>query len=360
MRLRLLTTCLLLLGAGRVAPPAQAGPATNMLTRGFAPVFVATDEALRASKLSATEMNVEIKKLCGSLHERFRSYNWASNPCGDVNWHAPIRSRKGNPLLYAEFGKGEEVTLILSGVHPDELTPIPLIFQFAQYLSVHTELYSDRDVKIILAPLVNPDGFINQTIPTRTNASGVDLNRNFYTVDWYVRAKNFWREWRKSQLTHFPGHFPNSELETLFQIMLIERFNPDKILSVHAPLGFLDYDGPGEGVQRRLTEMERRAKRLAQEISEKSNNYKIVDYSFYPGSLGNFAGNERKIPTITLELASTSPAKADEYWKSFLPGLIQSIQYPFQRERLSKGPGGLFYLGEFFDDQGSVPAKKRI
>ena len=140
--------------------------------------------------------------------------------------------------------------------------------------------------------------------------------------------------------------------------MLVERFNPDKILSVHAPLGFLDYDGPGEGVQRRLTDMERRAKRLAKEISEKSNNYKIVDYSFYPGSLGNFAGNERKIPTITLELESTSPEKNSQYWRNFLPGLIQSIQYPFQRERLSKGLGGLFFLGEFPDDQGSLTAKK--
>lgn len=347
----------ILLGSFLLARVSTAFAEVNMLAKGFAPLFVATEDKVRSSMIPAAEMNGEIEKICSSLAVKFQKYNWQKPPCAGVQWHASIRSRLGNPLLYAEFGKGEEVTLILSGVHPDELTPIPLIFQFAEYLTNHPELYNDRNVKVVIAPLVNPDGFL-QANPSRTNASGVDLNRNFYTVDWYARAKKFWQEWRKSQLTHFPGHFPNSEIETLFQIMLIERFNPDKILSVHAPLGFLDYDGPGEGVQRRLTDLERRAKRLANEISEKSNNYKIVDYSFYPGSLGNFAGNERKIPTITLELESISPSKSDEYWRNFLPGLIQSIQYPFQRERFSKGPGGLFFLGEFLDD-GMIPAKKR-
>ena len=63
----------------------------------------------------------------------------------------------------------------------------------------------------------------------------------------------------------------------------------------------------------------------------------MVDYSFYPGSLGNFAGNERDIPTITLELETTDPKKIDEYWKKFLPGLMQSVKYPFKKGEVEQG-----------------------
>ena len=104
-------------------------------------------------------------------------------------------------------------------------------------------------------------------------------------------------------------------------------------MSIHAPLGFLDYDGPGDGNPKPHLATERRAKELANAISKKSNNYRIVDYSFYPGSLGNFAGNERNIPTVTLELKTTNVKKVEEYWSQFLPGLLQSVEYPFKHPK---------------------------
>jgi protein MpaA len=78
-----------------------------------------------------------------------------------------------------------------------------------------------------------------------------------------------------------------------------------------------------------LTPAERRAKQLVTTISEESENYKVVDYTFYPGSLGNYAGNERNIPTVTLELETTEARKVDIYWKQFFPGIMQSINYRF-------------------------------
>ena len=68
---------------------------------------------------------------------------------------------------------------------------------------------------------------------------------------------------------------------------------------------------------------------------KKSKNYRLVDYSFYPGSLGNFAGSERHIPTITLELETTNPKLVDKYWKQFLPALIHSIEYPYKNKEKS-------------------------
>ena len=115
-------------------------------------------------------------------------------------------------------------------------------------------------------------------------------------------------------------------------MQLIDRYHPDKIVSVHAPLGFLDYDGPGDQKPRHLSKTEEKAKQLVKSIAAKSRNYRVVDYTFFPGSLGNYAGNERHIPTVTLELATTNPKKVDEYWKQFLPGILQSITYPFKKQ----------------------------
>ena len=63
----------------------------------------------------------------------------------------------------------------------------------------------------------------------------------------------------------------------------------DAILSIHAPFRVVNYDGPAE--------------ELAEKIS-KITGYKVQKDIGYPtpGSFGNYAGVERKIPTITLEL----------------------------------------------------------
>jgi protein MpaA len=209
-------------------------------------------------------------------------------------------------------------------------------------------------VRVVVAPLVNPDGFLMKK-PSRTNGNGIDLNRNFFTLDWYGKARKLWQDLRRGSAAHFPGHFPNSEVETIFQIALIDDYRPDKILSIHAPLGFLDYDGPGDGQPLRpLTSTEKSAKRLVRAISEKAQNYKVVDYVFYPGSLGNYAGNERQIPTVTLELETTEAKLVDTYWAQFWPGIVQSIHYPF---RLSPVRNEGDNASPFSAEYGSQPKK---
>lgn len=287
-----------------------------------------------------------IKGLCDRVASQYKTFKWnpASDGCGDkgIDWQSKLKSANGNPLIFAEFGKGEMTTLVLSGVHPDELTPIPLAFRFANYIQANKHIIPP-DTRLVIAPLVNPDGFFRKA-STRVNGQGVDLNRNFFTQDWYAAAKNWWITRRQKNEQHFPGHIPNSEIETLFQIWLIDTYKPDKIISVHAPLGFYDYDGPGDQKLRPLTESEEKARSLVQYMSVSSKNYKIVDYSFYPGSLGNYAGNERGIPTITLELETTNPAKTEEYWTQFSPGLIQAVKFPFVNQSAPSAKGSSLFL----------------
>jgi murein peptide amidase A len=285
-------------------------------------------------------------KLCSDLEKVELSLKWLPDfdGCGrQVNWKSKFKSQQGRPLLYSEFGSGENVTLILGGVHPDEITPISMAFRFANHIAKNPDLVA-KNTKVVVAPLINPDGFL---VPkqSRTNANGVDLNRNFFTKDWYISAKSWWHEKRQRSPRHFPGQIPNSEIETLYQIWLIETFRPDKIISIHAPLGFYDYDGPGERKVGTLTESEKKAKKLVVAMSTSSKNYKIVDYSFYPGSLGNYAGNERGIPTITLELETIDANKVDQYWRQFSPGLVEAISFPFSNPETVKARGASLFLG---------------
>ena len=290
--------------------------------------------SLQSFVIDRLKRSIEIEKFCEDLDQKFEKLGWERRPCNGIHFETALRSNRGYPLVYAVFGSGGNRTMLISGVHPDELTPLPMGFRFAKYLAEHPEKYASSDQTIIIVPLVNPDGFFVEK-PTRTNAQGVDLNRNFFTADWYSSAHALWEQNRKRDRRYFPGHVPNSEVETFFQEQLLSKFQPNKILSIHAPLGFLDYDGPADGKPESKDRHVKSAREWVQAISRSTKNYRIVDYSFYPGSLGNYGGNERNIPTVTLELQSTNPRKVDEYWQSFLPGLIEATSYSVPVERLS-------------------------
>jgi protein MpaA len=308
------------------------GVAPEPFTTVFTPIPFVSPANLTERLVRDAHRDQLVRQLCAAINAKYQSLKWNEDACAKVAWKADMTSRAGSPLLYAEFGEGKTgTTLLLGGVHPDELTPVPIAFRAARYFAEHPELLAEGG-RVIVAPLVNPDGFLRPK-PTRTNGNGIDLNRNFFTMDWYEKAKKLWVTQRSQMASHFPGYFPNSEVETLFQIQLIDRYHPDKILSIHAPLGFLDYDGPGDGRPKMLTTTQVRAKRLVTAISEKSRNYRVVDYTFYPGSLGNFAGQERHIPTVTLELETTEPSKLETYWDQFLPGIMQAVRYPFLSQK---------------------------
>ncbi len=313
-----------------------------VLLRAFA---LATAENLTSDTQTeqSTTAAQKIAAFCAKVDQKYRTLNWGPSPCAKLPWQFDMESEKGQPLIYIDFDfnspnkfdkiKGTETTLILGGVHPDEITPIHLVFKFAQELAENPSLYANR--RVVVAPLVNPDAFLSNS-GKRTNARGVDLNRNFPTKDWAERALKYWRQSRKSNPRHFPGFAAQSEKETQFQIKLLEQFEPDKIISVHAPLGFLDYDGPGDSKHMNLTPLEKKARDLANVISRNANNYQVRDYNFYPGSLGNYSGNERNIPTLTLELKSSDPRKVHAFWKEFSPGLKAAVSYEFRKKSVAQ------------------------
>ena len=176
-----------------------------------------------------------------------------------------ITKNENELLLYGEsFSVNPK--LIIGVVHGDEPQGEKLINRYIE----------ETSSGMLFIPSLNPDGKI---LGTRTNSSGVDLNRNFPTKNWERTPKD----------RYYGGDTPESEVETRFLIDVIEEYKPSVILTLHTPYKIVNYDGP------------------AKEVSE--NISKIIDYPVEesigyptPGSFGTYAGVERNIPTITLEM----------------------------------------------------------
>jgi hypothetical protein len=146
--------------------------------------------------------------------------------------------------------------------------------------------------------------------PKRVNANGVDLNRNFPTPGWEQEAPQYWAKATRSDPRRFPGKAPLSEPETRWLYQEMERFRPQVIISVHAPFGVLDFDGPAPA-------------------PTKFGRLLINRVGVYPGSLGNYSGRHKNVPVITIELpnALTMPPEAEtrRIWRDMLVWIQRNV-----------------------------------
>lgn len=264
-----------------------------------------------------------LQGFCYELSKKFEEYKWGHPQCEQFKWENVRKSSKGTPLVWTTFGEekspgAQNTTLVLCGVHGDEITPVKFCWDLMNELKSHHQ-FSDK--MIVVAPLVTPDSFFIKK-PTRTNGSGVDVNRNFPTADWKTHAHKKWAQVYRKDKRKFPGTKAGSEAETIFQMNLIKRYKPNKVISVHAPLTILDYDGPSL-----RAEAGKSAKELLEQMSHKSSGYKVSNYPIFPGSLGNWAGKDQHIPTYTLELPNSNPEESDKFWGLFKEAVIFAINH---------------------------------
>ncbi len=190
-------------------------------------------------------------------------------------------SFQGRPLFQRDVvsPNAHLKVLVIGGIHGDELSSTALVLHWIQHA-----VQTPSNVHWRFVPLVNPDGMLLNK-PTRMNARGVDLNRNFPTPHWDKEAPTYWKSRTKSDPRRFPGPQPLSEPESRWIHDEMERWKPNLIVSVHAPYGVLDFDGP--------TSPPERLGRLY-----------LDQVGIFPGSLGNFGGVHKRVPVVTIELPS--------------------------------------------------------
>ena len=207
------------------------------------------------------------------------------------------------PLAMRDFSprngtQAKSRVLILGGIHGDEYSSISIMFKWMSLLSKS----KGGDLLWRFIPAANPDGLLDGEA-VRQNAHGVDLNRNFPSRDWLLKAHQDWVKDTGSNPRRFPGEGPASEPETQWLVEQIDTFEPDVIVSVHAPYHLLDFDGPAEA-------------------PEKIGELYLYKLGVYPGSLGNYAGLDLGIPVVTLELPSAgimpSESQISTMWTDLL------------------------------------------
>ena len=181
--------------------------------------------------------------------------------------------------------------LVVGGIHGDEMSSSSLVFHWIDMASNAPPADIPQAIHWRFIPSLNPDGLFARP-SKRVNAHGVDLNRNFPTPNWSRDAKLYWEGRTKRDPRRWPGAKPLSEPESRFLYEQMDSFKPNLIVSVHAPYGLLDFDGPAVAPSR-------------------LGRLYLDQVGIYPGSLGNYGGIHKGVPVVTIELGSASRAPLD-------------------------------------------------
>ncbi|WP_239024352.1 M14 family zinc carboxypeptidase [Ramlibacter humi] len=214
----------------------------------------------------------------------------------------PAKSFGGTPLYVRDVQAAQAKlrVLVVGAIHGDELSSASVAFHWIRLAQEDANLPQPVHWRFI--PVLNPDGVLARP-PKRTNAHGVDLNRNFPTPNWERDAAFYWEKRTRKDPRRWPGPAPLSEPESRFLFQEVERFQPQLIVSIHAPYGVLDFDGPSVPPSR-------------------LGRLYLDQVGIFPGSLGNWGGVHKGVPVVTIELpnAMRTPLDAEtrQMWLDLL------------------------------------------
>lgn len=232
---------------------------------------------------------------------------------------SPARSVKGRTIYTRDIHPADARlrVLVVGGIHGDELSSASMALH---WIGMAQAAPSQTHWRFV--PALNPDGLFSRPAH-RVNANGVDLNRNFPTPNWERDSVTYWEKRTHKDPRRWPGKASLSEPETQFLHDEIQRFKPNLIVSIHAPYGVLDFDGP--------VIPPRRLGRLH-----------LDQVGIFPGSLGNYGGVHKGMPVVTIELtnAGRTPLNAEmrQMWLDLRQWMGETIA---QNEPASGAVGAL-------------------
>jgi murein peptide amidase A len=202
-------------------------------------------------------------------------------------------SVQGRSILAYRFGSGASKIIFVGGMHGNEKSSVYTLNSFIDALEQqYSRIPANRTIVVI--PNVNPDGFAANT---RTNANGVDLNRNFPADDWqsgvYMPGGAY--------SANGGGSAPLSEPEAEALANYTLSQSPRLVLTYHATAAAVIANGSDDSVS------------LAQLYGSKSGfssyNTSAEDGIFgYPttGEYEDWLHDQHGVPALLVELATMS------------------------------------------------------
>lgn len=289
------------------------------------PVFESQIGNIKGEEIETEFKNQEIvslehkkysyKKLCADLKALKKKYN------AYVFYQSIGKSRENRNIYDVVLGnpEAENTILVVSTLHGREyIATVVCMKQLEFYLQNYnktvdgeelSELFENCNVHYIM--MANPDGVtISQTKSARwkSNAKGVDLNRNFPYK---------FKKMGKAGESGYSGKKAASEPETKAVIALTKELEETQNLAVvnyHAMgnIVYGDYDGKSISLKKKIKQMNQIAR-------------DTTGYAAAPGGGGTSYGNYReylmfglKVPSVTLEVGSKPcPVPQTQYASEF-------------------------------------------
>lgn len=258
---------------------------------------------------TGAEEHTEIHEVCRLLGNKLSSVS--VQECLDLKLvETGVYTEHGRAVLYKEYPplasrQPLARVLFIGGIHGDEYAAFSVAFKWMAILDRHhSGLFHWH-----FAPAVNLDGLL-QSPATRTNANRVDLNRNLASTDWASEAFSYWTQQTNRDVRRYPGPSALSENESRWLAEEIKNFQPDVIVSLHAPYGLVDYDGP-----------------VSVKPPSVLGPLKFNDLKTFPGSLGRYAGDDLAIPVLTIELKSSRYMPSDYDLRTMWVDLVRWLRY---------------------------------
>jgi hypothetical protein len=214
-------------------------------------------------------------------------------------------SVQGRPIEAVRLGDGPLTVVCISGIHTgEESNTVTLLNELLAYLRDHPDAI-DPYLTLIFVPALNPDGL---ALETRTNANGVDLNRN-WPANWQPTAVH-------GEEVVSAGSAPLSEPEVAAMYRALVTIRPEAVLSWHAAF---PPDGAVEGND--LPEGDS----LAEVFSSRAGGVYLWEWELYPitGQLLDTLRN-LGIPAADVELADYTGTSFDTNWDG-LRGVMEHL-----------------------------------
>ena len=222
-----------------------------------------------------------------------------------------------HPLYYIDLGSSNATTcyVLTAGIHGREYVNSFVLTKLADYYASHEELLIEKSIRLIILPMLNPDGILvsqfgpfgldsidlqngvkqmlkHSPVPYhkwKANARGVDLNRNF-PIGFHPAGKPGYK-------LH-AGESAGSEKETDFVIQFMKQIKkPTAVIHLHSKGKVIYWDYKvNSNLKRSIARLMNRArtetgyKPCFETADTKAN-----------GGFGDYCAYVLQVPTITLE-----------------------------------------------------------